>query len=79
MSEPREDEDRAGVRSRSAGGTAEQPPEGHREPASDGAATGTKVICSTVFKRRQIIQYVVFSKGSKHNTSFWSKAKTNTT
>lgn len=42
MSEPREGEDRAGTRSRTAGGTAEQPPEGHREPASDGAATGTK-------------------------------------
>lgn len=57
MSEPREDEDRAGGRPRTAGGTAEQPPEGRREPASDGAATGT-------FKRRQIIRYVVFSKGS---------------
>lgn len=75
MSEPREDEDRAGARSQTAGGSAEQPPEGHREPASGGAATGTKMICSTVFKRSQIIQYVVFSKGSKHKPRFGRKVK----
>lgn len=56
MSEPREDEDGAGARSQAAGGSAEQPPEGHRESGTDGAATGTKTICSTVFKRSQITE-----------------------